>query len=247
MAAFRKLKQEVRAWLLSARWQDELQRLDEHPAERCVGPLFSLLLESGELRWRAVTALGLTVARLAEENRERARVVMRRFIWNLCEESGNLGWGAPEAMGEVLAQHRGLACEYHRILVSYITETGRDDNFIEHLPLRRGAHWGVGRLAEVHPDLALPALEPCLQGLEHPRFAPPDLHEAPDATVRGLSAWTLGSLAGLPDLPQHRERLVTALGDRLQDHGELELFRAGELTVCSVAQLAREALERVEG
>ncbi len=244
MAEFRKLKTQVRQGLSGKDWGHCLSQLQSMEPERLVGPLFSLLLHSGEVKWRAVTALGLTVARMAYRKMEDARIVMRRLIWNLSEESGNLGWGAPETMGEILAVHEGLAREYNRILVSYITQTGKDDNFIDHLPLRRGAYWGVGRLAQVRPELALQAVEPCVQGLAHPQYAPPDLHETPDPEVRGLCAWTLGSLASTGDA--RLLQAIPVLRQRCRDTQTCELYRDRELLQTPVAQLAREALEKLE-
>jgi len=90
------------------------------------------------------------MATLADADMEAARVVMRRMIWQLNEESGGIGWGMPEAMGETMARHEGLAQEYAHMLVSYIQEDG---NFLEHVPLQRGVLWGLGRLAQARPWL----------------------------------------------------------------------------------------------
>jgi len=80
---------------------------------------------------------------------------MRRFMWTLNDESGGIGWGSPECMGEIMARHQGLALEYRRILFSYLAQgdTG-SDNYLEYLPLRRGAFWGLARLAQGDPVLA---------------------------------------------------------------------------------------------
>ncbi len=245
MPGFRKLKTRFQQLLQSDDWQQQLTTLDRQTPKELIGPLFSLLLHSGELRWHAVTALGLTVARMADERMEDARVVMRRLIWNLSEESGNLGWGAPEAMGEIMAQREKLAKEYNRCLISYILQTGRDDNFMDHLPLRRGAYWGVARLAQARPELALPALTPLMQGLEHPRHAPPDLHESPDAEIHGLSAWAVGSLA---KTGEQEVRKALPLLEKLQDkQGAFTLYRDRELGEISVGALVGESLERVRG
>ena len=48
------------------------------------------------------------VSRLADSDMEAARVIMRRLMWNLNDESGGIGWGSPEAMGEILAAMVGL-------------------------------------------------------------------------------------------------------------------------------------------
>jgi len=56
---------------------------------------------------------------------ESARVIMRRLMWSLNDESGGIGWGAPEAMGEIMARHEQLTKEYSAILGSYIREDGK--------------------------------------------------------------------------------------------------------------------------
>ena len=61
--------------------------------------------------------MGALVFSLAEQDMESARVVMRRLMWNLNDESGGIGWGSPEAMGEIMARHSGLAEEYSKISV----------------------------------------------------------------------------------------------------------------------------------
>jgi hypothetical protein len=101
--------------------------------------------------------MGVTVARLANQDMEAARIVMRRFMWSLNDESGGIGWGAPEAMAECLASHAGLAGEYTKILVSFM----REDGFYLELPsLQRGLMWGIGRLAQVRPQLLRLACPP---------------------------------------------------------------------------------------
>ena len=104
------------------------------PARQAVNPLFSLLLSTDpELKWPAVTALGAVIANLAHQDMESARVMMRRLMWQLNDESGGIGWGCPETMGEAMACHEGLAQEYARVLASYVMEDG---NFLEYEPLQ---------------------------------------------------------------------------------------------------------------
>lgn len=237
MSEFRRLKTQLKERLMAPDWQDALPELEQHPPARLVGPLFSFLLHDGALKWHSITALGLTIARMAEERLEDARVVMRRLIWNLSEESGNLGWGAPETMGEILAVHGKLAQEYHRILISYITETGRDDNYIDYLPLRRGAFWGVGRLAQARPELAGMAAPHLRKGLESP-VDTGEATETPDATIQGLAAWGLGLLADAEARP--------LLERQSRNQGQLELYRDRVLERATVAALVREALAALE-
>lgn len=158
MPRFRRLKPVIMDVLRLDTEDEALQRLAEYDAGQIVGPLFAMLLApDDDVRWRAVTGLGATVARMAEEHMEDARVVMRRFMWHMNEESGNVGWGIPESMGEAMARHERLADEYYKKLSSYVQCpdcTVGDDNFLDHPPLRIGVYWGLARLAEVRPELA---------------------------------------------------------------------------------------------
>jgi hypothetical protein len=70
-------------------------------------------------------------------------------MWNLNDESGGIGWGSPEAMGEILCQIPKLAEEFKSILFSYLEPGG---NFIEHEMLQRGVLWGVGTYLRSNPE-----------------------------------------------------------------------------------------------
>lgn len=183
MARFRSLKSDLRTRLEASDWQDHVAGIAAMSGKETVGPLLSFLLLGGEVKWRAAVALGRSVAVLADTDMEDARVVLRRLMWHMNEESGNIGWGIPEAMAEILACHRGLAKEYHRILISYVRDTEKDNNFCDHAPLRRSCFWSVGRLAQAWPDLASDAWEPLLAGLDDE-----------DPPCRGASAWAIGQL-----------------------------------------------------
>lgn len=119
------------------------------PTAQSINPLFSFIQSTNEvIKWRAVRAMGKVVAQMAVANLESARVIMRRLMWSLNDESGGIGWGAPEAMGEIMAQDERLAGEYKKILLSYLDEEG---NYLEHEPLRQGALWALQRLDSAKP------------------------------------------------------------------------------------------------
>jgi len=173
-----------------------------------------------QMKWRAVTAMGAVVANLADEDIESARVIVRRLMWQLNDESGGIGWGAPEAIGEILACHEGLAREYANILTSYIKEDG---NFLEYEPLQRGAMWGVARLAQVRPNLVQDTKSYLIQRLE-----------SGDATVKGLAALTLGLLGA----GEARLQLEDLSGDDTEVH----LYLNRKMGVRRVSELAGLAL-----
>jgi HEAT repeat protein len=179
------LKGQVQTSLESDDREPALERLCRLPPRKVVNPLFSFLYHSDQkIRWRAVEAMGLVVARLADEDMESARVVMRRLMWNLNDESGGIGWGSPEALGAIMARHEGLAEEYAHILMSYAREDG---NYLEH------------EIAEVRPRL--------LRDAE--RHLMPYLKSS-DAAARGLAA----RAAGILGIASARTSLLELAGDQ---------------------------------
>jgi len=217
----RELKARIGQLLGQNNFENALETIRLMPGRRVVNPLFSFLYSGEEkIRWRAVTAMGVVVGHLADTAMESARVVMRRFMWNLNDESGGIGWGSPEAMGEITAGHAGLAEEFASILISYIDPHG---NFLEHELLQRGSLWGVGRLAHVRPLLAIPAA-PFLTAF----------FDAPDPYLRGTAIWAAG-----PILDAVMRPLLEA---RLSDAAPLRLYRQRQITLTTVAEVASEAL-----
>jgi len=214
---YRQLKRYLRERLLTGDFAGALSAVLDLPARKAVNPLISFFCNHDVmLRWRSVSALGAVVARLADEDRESARVVMRRLMWSLNDESGGIGWGAPEAMGEITARHAGLAGEFGHILLSYIRE---DCNYLEHEVLQRGVLWGCGRLAHARPEMGLAVAE-CL----FPFLASEDPYH------RGYAAWALRALA-LTELPMAWQAC-------LKDQGRLQFYTDGVLHDSRVALLA---------
>ena len=221
----RQLKKRIQTLLLAENFMPGLAEIRRLPARKAVGPLFSYLYSLDELvKWRAVTAMGNVISDLAASDLESARVVMRRFIWNLNDESGGIGWGCPESMAEAMACNEKLAAEYGCILISYIQP---DRNYLEHEGLQRGVLWGVGRLAHARPE--------CIQTAAG--FLLPYMNSE-DPNLRGLAVWAISPVLS-PEAIQRLQQLVN-------DPAGLMLYHGGQLVHYSVGQLAREALTEVE-
>jgi len=217
----RDLKQRVRELLGFSDLVAALQELRNLPSRKVINPLFSFLYHTDDLvRWHAVTATGVVVADLADKDRESARVILRRIMWNLNDESGGIGWGSAEAMGEILACHKGLATEYASILISYIRGDG---NFQEHELIQRGVLWGIARLAQEGPELATGAAEPVMPFLK-----------SGDGNARGLAARIMGLLR-----VKEAQGLLVEL---LDDETAFALYFDRELIKWTVKRAASEAL-----
>jgi HEAT repeat protein len=192
----RRLRRSLRRLLVEAPLSDALREMQALPARQAVNPLIGFLCDREErVRWRAVALLGRVVAGLAEAAPESARVVMRRLMWSLNDESGGIGWGAPEAMGAILARSPLLAREYTAILVSYVRPDG---NYLEHPGLQRGLLWGLARLGQARPK--------CLGGVGE-ALAP--FLSSPDPAARGLAAWAARAMGA----PFYAPFLAALAGD----------------------------------
>ena len=144
-----KIKSVVFSVLEHRNFEENLQKIYELPPQKAINALFSFLSSTDKsIKEKAVRAMGAVVSRIAEADLESARMVMRRLIWSLNEESGWIGWGSAEAMGEIMARNEILAREYHTILISFVTE---GDNYLLFDKLREEVVRGLKRLSQVHP------------------------------------------------------------------------------------------------
>jgi hypothetical protein len=164
--------------------------------------------------------MGEVVSRLADRHIESARIIMRRFMWNLNDESGGIGWGSPEAMAEIMARHAQLAREFGCILISYADPEG---NYLEHPTLQQGVLWAWGRLGRKRPEMMQPAAHLLIPYLE-----------SDDPSLQGLAVWASVPLDAHV-LQPHLEALASSTK-------QITIYFDDELTGRSIGQLARNAL-----
>ena len=222
----KRFKRQVQAILESPDFDSKLDELIQLPKGRAIHALISLLANGDPVvKWRAVTSMGAVTADWATCDMEAARAVMRRLIWSLYEESGGIGWGAPEALGEIMACHEGLAEEFGHILVSFAMEDG---SFLEFAPLQCGVLWGIARLSQVRP--------PLLRSLNALEYVIP-FFDSKDPAVRGMAAWAAGMLDdGKNHLP---------FEPFLDDRNEISFYWDRRFTTVQICDLAKKALDNM--
>lgn len=229
MSSSRRIKKEVLTILAGGDEVDE--RLAAYREQDLIHALFSALCRADETRLRAALAFGRVTARLAARDMEAARVVMRRLLWSLNDESGGIGWGAPEAMAAAIAASQALADEYLHMLVSYLKEDGdepcQDGNFLELPALQRGLLWGIGHVAPLCRErlLAMGVAEELGKYLL-----------SPDKIVVGLALWCFARLAVAAP--------AAVLETLMADQTAVPLFDDGEPRSVTVGELARHAVAR---
>jgi hypothetical protein len=226
LAKSRELKKEVSRILGLSDMTQAMAAIGKYSPGQVINALISNFYHpQQQIRWRAVEASGMVIAGMAESKPESARVVMRRFMWMLNDESGGIGWGVPEAMGSAMALSPKMAAEYSNIICSYIDP---EQNFLEHPILQRGLLWGLGRLACSEPERIKTAV---------PHLVSFTVSE--DAVHRGLSAWAIGN-AG------HKSNLET-LKKLFSDSAEIEFFENWQLEKILVKDLAERAFYAISG
>ena len=165
------------------------------------------------IQWRALEGLG----HVAHGHPQQVQKVITRLLWLLNEDSGSFGWGAAAALGEIGRHELPVVADIIPMFVGILEE-----------PFSRAPMlWGIGRLAEVHPEAlgeVYPSILTCLTD--------------GDPQVRGLSAWALGKL-------KHREAREP-LEKLVEDQSPVELYERGELCRTTVGRLAQEALATLE-
>lgn len=226
----RTIKRHLFDVLNNTNWKNRLNELDQYPPQKLISPLFSTLCASNEtIRWHGITCFGSIVSSLAELKMESARIVMRRLLWSLNDESGGIGWGAPEAMGEIMASHLGLAKEYSNILLSFILQKDGASNFLELTPLRKGAYWGIARLAQSYPHLITLSEDTLISSL----YSETDPY--------CLAYLTLI----LKQLDLYIPKLCPQLQKLIHDKQMLAIYWNTEFNKISISQLAQDAYNRL--
>jgi hypothetical protein len=95
--------------------------------------------------WRAIKAVGRIANVLVKTEPEFLRIAVRRLLWSLSDESGGIGWAAPELLGEIVhSDPEGFAD-----IIPLIAEVYG----IEEQTFRPGVVYALARIAEVSPEM----------------------------------------------------------------------------------------------
>jgi len=170
------------------------------------------------LRWEAIEALGYLAKEYGVKEELAYRNVIRRFLWAMNDESGNVPWSSPEAMGSIIANQPELFGEYTPMLIT---------NALDNPMCHRGMLWAVGRIGKVNNTLVMPFIEKITPFLS-----------AADADLRGYTLWALGEIGYREILP----RLANVQGDQ----EKIYLYREGRLDWVGLDELAKEARAKLE-
>lgn len=166
-------------------------------------------------RWRIIEILGQVCGKVGQKRPD----VVSKFLSRLLESAkypGASAWGALEAGGTIISNNPDLFGEYSEAILSFL----KDKNFWTE------ATWAIGRIAAAKPKLVKYAFKALRSFLDEQEPA-----------LRGYAAWALGNL-GYDDVIEDLKKLET-------DDEKLSIFRNSELGETTVAQLSKEAMEKL--
>ncbi|MDI6889465.1 MAG: HEAT repeat domain-containing protein [Thermodesulfovibrionales bacterium] len=194
---------------------EEIIALAEEDA-RVISELHRMLYTPDiKLRWRIIEVLSEVSKKIGEKRPDEISKFLNRLL-NNAADSASSAWGALETVGAIISTNPDLFGEFSRPLMSFFAYK----NYWNEVT------WAIGKIATKKPDLVKYAYSTLCSFLLNP-----------DPTLRGYAAWALGGL-GIPDAKEELEKLET-------DNQRLSLYEEGELKEKTVAQLAKEAIEKL--
>ena len=163
-------------------------------------------------RWYAISALEALARAYAADHDEIYRNVIRRAVWAMADESGNVPWAAPEMMAAVIKAAPKQYQEFVKIMI-----TNGLDSPMCHL----GVLWSVGYLGPDYLAEIEPYMKRILKFLEHK-----------DGELRGTAVWALKRLQYEP---------VFAKIDSMADDGaEVWIYEDGSLQQQTISQIVNK-------
>ena len=168
-----------------------------------------------QLKWRVVDMLGGVCKKVGRVRPD----LISKLLGNLLQNAaypGSSAWGALEAAGVIISTNPDLFGEFSNTLLGFFAQKN----------LWKEVTWAAGTIAAVKPNIVKRAARSLLSFLE-----------TPDPFLRGYAVWALGNLKN--------SDAVEKLKDLEKDEERISLFRESELKELTIAQLAREALDKI--
>lgn len=168
--------------------------------------------------WRAIKAIGLAARELVATDYAFLREMIRKLLWSLSDESGGIGWSAPEILGEIVS----VDPERFRDIIPLIAEVYD----IEEKVFRPGILYALGKIAVVKPGLIVPHKDLIIRALSD---------ENPLTRVYALEAiMTLKGLLSTDDL----DVLKRILQNLSTDRAEVWVFKGDSFVSVQVSEAA---------
>jgi hypothetical protein len=174
--------------------------------------------------WRAISAIGKVASVFVRSNYDFLREMIRKLLWSLSDESGGIGWAAPEILGEIVRADPEKMSD----IIPLITEV----YYIEEKVFRPGVLYALKRIAETSSGSIVPFQHVIMDGL---------CEQEPLARLYALE---LVGLLNSHILPENRESVRDSIKVLLQDRSEVWIFKNGMFEDVVVGDYAKEIQDR---
>jgi len=224
--SYKILKKEIKSLLKENNSQETVKTLKEknHNNDKVLNPLISLLYDPDEaIKHKAAEAIGILNSEKYEPDTEKTRILMRRLMWSLNEESGGIGWGAVEAMAETAVHNKTVFDEFYKIIISYIDPDS--GSFLDHKELHPGIVWAIGRMLKAYPETGAYA-----------EYVLKDLIDDNDPRIRGHALWAV--------LNGKVKNLESSIKKYLNDNEEFFLYDEKVMKKTKISEIAQKALNQ---
>lgn len=198
-----RLKDNIKAALLDADFDSIVSIAIRE--KRAFSILISLAYDKTDLIcWRAIEAIGKAAGALKKDP-DFVRNIVQRLLWSLSEESGGIGWSAPDMLGEIVINAPDQFPDIPPIILSFKDE----ESFLP------GVLWAMGRMAGAG-----------VNGLDRDLCRDIIIRSLNDKSpfIRGLAIWTTSMLK----LKELRDKVSLLLKDNeffllYEDHSLKEI------------------------
>ncbi|OHE55304.1 MAG: hypothetical protein A2Z47_12030 [Thermodesulfovibrio sp. RBG_19FT_COMBO_42_12] len=172
------------------------------------------------LRWAAIECVAKFIQRLWKKGqKEKVREYVRNLFWSLNDESGGIGWSAPQTIAEIIINIPELLEPYGSMMISHTLE----EPF-----LIKGGLWGIGRLGKQIAASVEFFQEKILAAFEND-----------DPEILCLAAWAMGEVGFKQSLP-----FLKKLSEGKE---RARIYTGGDFHEKSLGEWASEAIAKIEG
>lgn len=181
--------------------------------------------------WRAIKAVGLAARQLIKTDYEYLRETARKLLWSLSDESGGIGWAAPELLGEIVSADPRRFSDVIPLIASAFD--------VEEEVFRPGVVYALSRIAETAPEAAASYQKIISLSLAD---KDPLLKIYALEFVRGL--WSAARAGNLWS-GEYRDRVRSLAEHLMSDRGEAWVYKGDGFENVQVGERAEEVLRTI--
>jgi hypothetical protein len=182
--------------------------------------------------WRAIKAVGLVAHVLVKSDYEFLRETCRKLLWSLTDESGGIGWSAPEMLGEIVSADPVRFKDIIPLIASAYE--------VEENVFRAGVLYALARIAESAPELAAPYQKIIVMSLAD---------RDPLVKVRGIGLvkllWPWANSKGIWSR-EYSERISLSLDKLISDKGEAWVYQLSNFISIQVGDESKAMLKNIK-